>query len=80
LKYVARIKLEGLLKEAILRALKPEIENPPPGRSEVRLEGDEIVISSNDVASLRASINSFLYWIHAQKESILSTNNLDCED
>jgi len=80
LKLEARIKLEGMLKEAIFKALLPEIKWPPPGRSEVSLEGDEIVIRSEDIPSLRATLNSFLYWIHAQKESILHSKRLDCED
>ncbi len=79
MKIEARIKLEGELKDAIIRALLPEIKWPPPGRSEVTLESDEIVIRSEDVASLRASLNSFLYWIYTQKESILSTKKLNCD-
>ncbi len=67
----AEIELSGECAEAVLRALYQEVVNPPSEkRVKIKMEGNKIVIEAEDLRALRASLNSFLYWIHAACSSL----------
>ncbi|MCR8433033.1 MAG: KEOPS complex subunit Pcc1 [Crenarchaeota archaeon] len=59
-------RLEDLI--AIYKALVPETKNPPTHRSEAKVWIEDrslkIEISSKDLISLRAALNSYLRWIY----------------
>lgn len=60
---------DNVVSKIIYRALAPEINNPPTYRSKLKMELREneliIKISSKDIVSLRAAINSLLRWINS---------------
>lgn len=67
----AEIELEGECVEAIKKALLQEVINPPSERRvKVYFQGDKLVIEAEDLRALRASVNSFLYWIHSACETL----------
>jgi len=67
----AEVELSGRCAEAVLRALEHEVLNPPATkRVKLKLEGKKLIIEAEDLRALRASLNSFLYWIHAACESL----------
>jgi tRNA threonylcarbamoyladenosine modification (KEOPS) complex Pcc1 subunit len=73
----AEVKLEGECAEAVLKALKQEVLNPPATkRIKLKLEDDVLIIEAEDLRALRASLNSFLYWIHAACESLSQLTSL----
>ncbi len=53
--------------EAVMTALRPEVESAPSKRSTVRLEGEgrrvTLTVEAPDVNGLRAAINSYLRWL-----------------
>lgn len=63
-----RIELSDDLIDIIIRALKPEIDSPSSERSstEILVDKKSIVIRivASDTTALRASLNSYLRWIH----------------
>jgi tRNA threonylcarbamoyladenosine modification (KEOPS) complex Pcc1 subunit len=52
----------------IIKALRPELESGISDRSKVVVKASEIglviEVSADDVTALRATVNSYLYWIH----------------
>lgn len=78
-RYRAKIEISGESEiiETIYMALKPEIKSPPnPERvkADASYEGDKLVIeiSSRDIPSLRASINSYIYLAYVALKSLES--------
>ena len=53
--------------EAVMTALRPEVESAPSKRITVRLEGEgrrvTLTVEAPDVNGLRAAINSYLRWL-----------------
>ncbi len=53
--------------EAVMTALRPEVESAPSKRSTVRLEGEgrrvTLTVEASDVNGLRAAVNSYLRWL-----------------
>lgn len=79
----ARIKIsisDSNLFRALYSALKPESERAPTERSTVKIikETNFIIIniSTNDLTSLRASINSYFKWLKAIIECLEVIKNV----
>ena len=61
----------SVCNEAVLKALIPEVTNPPPtSRTSLEVKGSKIVIKAKDASALRAAVNSFMYWIYSASESL----------
>ena len=64
-----QIDVRGSLAEILEDSLLPEAERPTSERSKVEVEalGRRLVIrvESLDIVSLRAALNSYLYWVAA---------------
>jgi len=67
----AEIELDGPCSEAVLKALKREVLDPPSERRvRIYMTDNKITIEAEDLRALRATLNSFLYWIYAACESL----------
>ena len=62
-----RVDIPDEMVEAILDALRPEIESPSSERSviDVRrsINGIVIVTEASDTTAMRAAVNSYLRWV-----------------
>jgi tRNA threonylcarbamoyladenosine modification (KEOPS) complex Pcc1 subunit len=62
-----RVDVPNEMVEAILDALRPEIESPSSERSviDVRrsINGIVIVTEASDTTAMRAAVNSYLRWV-----------------
>ncbi len=67
--------------ETVLEALKPETESSPTRRStvKVRKEEDEIILyfTAKDITALRASINSYLWWIMLIDDTVSTVRSIE---
>jgi KEOPS complex subunit Pcc1 len=68
--------------KAVLAALRPEASREiPRATAKVRLEGGRLLleISSEDSASLRAAVNSYLRWVKVAAEAPEAGENAQAE-
>ena len=76
-KAVIRLEIEfsdPSLCKSVLKALEPEIRNPPSSNVFMDVERKDsklvIILESGDLGDLRAGVNSILYWFYAMFSSL----------